>query len=65
MKLELVKETKINGTILYSVEMDGKYVSNTATENLKQEMLKVANRTDITDEQKTQLLALCKEKIIY
>jgi hypothetical protein len=27
------------------------------TENLKQEMLKVANRTDITDEQKTQLLA--------
>ena len=36
MKLELVKETKINGTTLYSVEMDGKYVSNTATENLKQ-----------------------------
>ena len=27
------------------------------TENLRQEMLKVANRTDITDEQKTQLLA--------
>jgi hypothetical protein len=36
MKLELVKETKINGTILYSVEMDGKYVSNTATEDLEQ-----------------------------
>ena len=40
MKLELVKETKINGTILYSVEMDGKYVSNTATENLKQAAFK-------------------------
>ena len=36
MKLELVKETKPNGTILYSIEKDGQYVSHTATENLEQ-----------------------------
>jgi len=31
MKLELVKETKPNGAILYSIEKDGVYVANTAT----------------------------------
>lgn len=31
MKLELVKETKPNGDILYSIEKDGAYVPNTAT----------------------------------
>ena len=31
MKLELVKETKPNGTIMYSIEKDGSYVPNTAT----------------------------------
>jgi hypothetical protein len=36
MKLELVKETKPNGTILYSIEKDGQYVSHTATEDLAQ-----------------------------
>jgi len=36
MKFELVKETRPNGTILYSVEKDGRYVSHTATENLEQ-----------------------------
>ena len=36
MKLELVKETKPNGTIVYSIEKDGHYVSHTATENLEQ-----------------------------
>jgi hypothetical protein len=36
MKFELVKETRPNGTILYSVEKDGRYVSHTATEDLSQ-----------------------------
>ena len=31
MKLELVKETKPNGTIMYSIEKDGSYIPNTAT----------------------------------
>jgi hypothetical protein len=35
-KYELVKETRPNKTILYSVEKDGRYVSHTATENLEQ-----------------------------
>jgi hypothetical protein len=35
-KYELVKETRPNGTILYSVELNGRYVSHTATENLVQ-----------------------------
>jgi hypothetical protein len=35
-KYELVKETRPNGTILYSVELDGRYVSHTATEILEQ-----------------------------
>ena len=36
MKLELVKETKPNGTILYSIEKDGSYVHNTATTTLEE-----------------------------
>jgi hypothetical protein len=36
MKLELVKETKPNGTILYSIEKDGSYVNNTATTMLEE-----------------------------
>ena len=36
MKLELVKETKPNGTIVYSIEKDGRYVTNTASENFEQ-----------------------------
>ncbi|MGI9137648.1 MAG: hypothetical protein ACR2IM_01275 [Sediminibacterium sp.] len=36
MKLELVKETKPNGSILYSIQKDGLYVSNTATSDLQQ-----------------------------
>ena len=28
MKLEIVKETKINGNVLYSIESDGVYVPN-------------------------------------
>jgi|688.fasta_scaffold146606_7 hypothetical protein len=35
-KYELVKETRPNGTILYSVELNGRYVSHTATEDLAQ-----------------------------
>ena len=35
-KYELVKETRPNATILYSVELNGRYVSHTATENLVQ-----------------------------
>lgn len=30
MKLEIIKETKINGAISYTVEKDGKYVSDSA-----------------------------------
>ena len=36
MKLELVKETKPHGTILYSIEKDGSYVNNTATTMLEE-----------------------------
>jgi hypothetical protein len=35
-KYELVKETRPNGTILYSIELNGRYVSHTATEDLAQ-----------------------------
>jgi hypothetical protein len=35
-KEELVIETRPNGTILYSVELNGRYVSHTATEDLAQ-----------------------------
>ena len=31
MKIELIKEKKIDNSILYSVEIDGRYVSNTAS----------------------------------
>ena len=31
MKVELVKETLIDGTVRYSVEMDGVYVSGSVT----------------------------------
>ena len=35
-KYELVKETRPSGSILYSVELDGKYVSYTSTTLLEQ-----------------------------
>jgi len=35
-KYELVKETKMDGSIQYSIERDGNYVSRSVTENLKQ-----------------------------
>jgi len=35
MKLELVKETRPDGTILYSIEQNGNYVSRTATDKLE------------------------------
>ena len=35
-KYELVKETKPNGTIMYSIEKDGSYVHNTATTMLEE-----------------------------
>ena len=35
-KYELVKEIKIDGTIQYSIEKDGKYVSRSVTFNLEQ-----------------------------
>lgn len=33
MKIELIKETKWNGDVIYSVEVDGKYVSNSIALN--------------------------------
>lgn len=36
MKLEIVKETRINGDIVYSIERDGQYVSNSASATLKE-----------------------------
>lgn len=35
-KYDLVKETKIDGTIQYSIEKDGKYVSRSVTHTLAQ-----------------------------
>ncbi len=36
MKLELVKEIKINGEIRYSIEADGRYIHHSLTDNLQQ-----------------------------
>jgi hypothetical protein len=33
MKIEFVKETKLNGVILYSTELDGQYVSDSASQD--------------------------------
>jgi hypothetical protein len=33
MKIEFVKETKLNGEILYSTELDGQYVSDSANQD--------------------------------
>lgn len=35
-KYELVKETKIDGLVQYSIEKDGKYISRSVTDNLEQ-----------------------------
>lgn len=35
-KYELVKETRIDGVIQYSIEIDGRYVSRSVTFNLEQ-----------------------------
>jgi hypothetical protein len=35
-KYELVKETKIDGEVQYSIEIDGRYVSRSVTYNLEQ-----------------------------
>jgi hypothetical protein len=35
-KYELVKETRIDGVIQYSIEIDGRYVSRSVTYNLEQ-----------------------------
>ena len=35
-KYELVKETKINGLVQYSIERDGHYVSRSVTESLEE-----------------------------
>jgi hypothetical protein len=35
-KYELVKETKIDGEVQYSIEIDGRYVSRSVTHNLEQ-----------------------------
>ena len=35
-KYELVKETRIDGVVQYSIEIDGRYVSRSITHNLEQ-----------------------------
>jgi len=35
-KYELVKETTIDGIVRYSIELDGRYISRTVTDNLDQ-----------------------------
>ena len=35
-KYELVKETRIDGVIQYSIEIDGRYVSRSVTHDLEQ-----------------------------
>ena len=35
-KYELVKETTIDGLVRYSIELNGRYVSRTVTDNLEQ-----------------------------
>jgi hypothetical protein len=35
-KYELVKETRIDGVIQYSIEIDGRYVSRSVTDKLEQ-----------------------------
>ena len=35
-KYELIKETRIDGVIQYSIEIDGRYVSRSVTFNLEQ-----------------------------
>lgn len=32
LKIEMVKETKVNGEIWYSIEVNGKYLDNTNTQ---------------------------------
>lgn len=34
MKLEIVKETKINGDVFYSIEVDGKYLADSTSAEL-------------------------------
>jgi hypothetical protein len=35
-KYELVKETTIDGIVRYSIELDGRYIARTVTDNLDQ-----------------------------
>ena len=35
-KYELVKETTIDGLVRYSIELNGRYISRTVTDNLEQ-----------------------------
>jgi hypothetical protein len=50
MKLEIVKETKINGDVLYSIELDGVYVPNSVNLDLSkvQDMYDMIVKNGIT-----------------
>ena len=50
MKLEIVKETKINGDVLYSIELDGVYVPNSVHLDLSkvQDMFDMIVKNGIT-----------------
>lgn len=69
MKIELVKETKLDSSILYSIEIDGRYVSNTATSDYDRvcgfyDMLIQSNVSSIESKEivkSTELITLNKE----
>jgi translation initiation factor 2 beta subunit (eIF-2beta)/eIF-5 len=50
-KLELVKETRINGTVQYSLELDGKYVSRSVSNDLEEveRFFKIVSQTGNLD----------------
>ena len=69
MKIELVKEIKIDNNILYSIEIDGRYVTNTATSDYDRacgfyDMLIQSNGNSIESKEilkSTELITLNKE----